>query len=121
MPLLDAPTRVFLSSIVIPTREITYGGKNSLRMLDEARTGARARASPCMLSEYLDPYGTSLAELTITTIVLLHLKTTFYCFEHCGFEIMAKKCQFTNLIVKSSTPTVLNVVVADRSSIQAIY
>jgi hypothetical protein len=34
-------------------------------MLGEARTGARAHASPSMLIECSAPYGTSLAELTI--------------------------------------------------------
>jgi hypothetical protein len=37
-------------------------------MLVKARTGARARASSSMLSKYVAPYGTSLAELTIVVL-----------------------------------------------------
>jgi hypothetical protein len=42
---------------------VPYGAKHSLSILGEARTGARAL--PSMLSEWLAPYGISLAELTI--------------------------------------------------------
>jgi hypothetical protein len=52
------------------TWHIVSSARDSLSMLGESRTGARARASPSMLSECLAPYGTSLAEQNICLLVL---------------------------------------------------
>jgi hypothetical protein len=83
--------------IVSSARDVPYGDKHSLSMLlsaqreieprstievarhslsiiGEARTGARARASPSMITECLAPYGTTLAELTITQSTNSYLK-----------------------------------------------